>query len=699
MVLNISSRERKIFEILLGNPDGITVKEIAKELEVSARTIHRDLKNTEEITNLYNLKLEKKSGVGLRLVGMEQDRKQLRQALTNVTVIDFTPEERQSIILATLLEMKEPIKLFTLSAELKVTEATISHDLDQLEKEIAAYRLIIIRKRGYGVEIAGEEANKRAALSDLISKHIDPFEFVTLIKDNIQKNAQDQFSAISNRLLGLVNPEHLIVIRQRVEQAREELPYELADSALIGLVVHLALAIERLQKGDTIQFDQAQLKQMEGTKEYRIAEKMIRDLESPLGMDIPDDEIGYITMHLMGAKLRFDSNYIHMYPDEDIVFLANQLIRSVSSHINVPLMNNKQLLNDLVAHLKPSIYRLKQGMTIKNPMIQEIKQDYDELFHMIATAVEDTFPNMEFPDDEIGYLVLHFAAALLNNEKAVDLQALVICSSGIGTSKMLATKLVQRIPEIKHVENASIFDLNKLDVEAYHVIVSTIPLKEFDHGYLLISPMLTQSEIHQVKKEIKKRKLTVRLNRKEQPVFTDSSNFIVRMEALQNYSRTTLNLLDSFRVYDVTDNLTMDSVLRLACKTLAEKKIIRNEEIVFKKLQLREQISGLGIPATSIALYHTRSNAIHKPTFSIYKLTYPLTIRGMDGNQMKMDTVIVMLAPEIIHQEVLEILSFLSSLIIQDQTSISLYESGDETRIKQYLSEQLEQFLHEKDLI
>lgn len=680
-------------------PDGITVKNIAKELEVSARTIHRDLKNTEDITNHYNLKLEKKSGVGLRLSGTEQGRNQLRQALTNITVIDFTPEERQSIILASLLEMKEPIKLFTLSAELKVTEATISHDLDQLEKEIASYRLVLIRKRGYGVEIAGDEANKRAALSNLISKHIDPFEFVSLIKDNIQKKTQDQFSAISNRLLGLVNPEHLIVIRQRVEQAREELPYELADSALIGLVVHLALAIERLQKGDTIQFDQTQLKQMEGTVEYRISKKMIRDLEEHLGMVIPDDEIGYITMHLMGAKLRFDPNYIHMYPNEDIVFLASQLISSVSTQINVSLLNNKQLLNDLVAHLKPAIYRLKQGMTIKNPMIQEIKQDYDELFHMIQAAAKATFRDMEFPDDEIGYLVLHFAAALLNNEKAVDLQALVICSSGIGTSKMLATKLVQRIPEIKHVENASIFDLNKLDVTAYDVIVSTIPLKEFDHDYLLISPMLTQTEIHQVKKEIKKRKLTVHMNHKEPRVTTDISSFIVRMEALQNFSRTALDLLDSFRVYDVSDNLEVDAVLRLVCNTLADKKIIRNEEIVFKKLQLREQISGLGIPATSIALYHTRSNAIRKPTFSIYKLNHPLTIRGMDNEQMEMDTVIVMLAPEITHQEVLEILSFLSSLIIQDETSISLFESGDEPKIKQYLSEQLEQFIHEKKLI
>ena len=45
----ISARERQILEILLTKNDETTVKELANKLGVSARTVHRDLKNVEDI--------------------------------------------------------------------------------------------------------------------------------------------------------------------------------------------------------------------------------------------------------------------------------------------------------------------------------------------------------------------------------------------------------------------------------------------------------------------------------------------------------------------------------------------------------------------------------------------------------------------------------------------------------------------------
>src|SRR5690606_30167343 len=150
----------------------------------------------ESLLSHYNLELKKKSGVGLHISGKKADKDAFQQALSNVTVVDFSPEERRTVILATLLEMNEPIKLFTLANELKVTEATISHDLDQLEQELSLFHLTLIRKRGYGVEIVGNETDKRAALSDLIATYVDPFEFVSLIKENIQKESAHQLNAI-----------------------------------------------------------------------------------------------------------------------------------------------------------------------------------------------------------------------------------------------------------------------------------------------------------------------------------------------------------------------------------------------------------------------------------------------------------------------------------------------------------------------
>ncbi|WP_229683225.1 BglG family transcription antiterminator [Virgibacillus oceani] len=697
----MAGRVRKIIELLLQSQEDVTVKEIADALYVSERTVHRDLKDIEQIMHSYNLELMKKSGVGIRITGGMHDQKRLEMALSTSEASDYTPEERQTIILSTLLERNEPIKLFTLANELKVTAATISNDLDQLEIEIKDYHLQIIRKRGYGMKLEGEEGDKRAAISNLITKYINPFDYVSLLKENNKKNSQMQLNTISNRLLGFVNPEKLITIEKSVERAIAELPHELADSAYVGLIVHLALAIERLQKGDNITFDHVYKKQLEGTIEYEIAKNMIQELRSSLSMDIPEDEIGYITMHLLGAKLRIDNNYLIEDTSVDIANNAKDLIQYVSMHLDLDLTENKPLLHDLVAHLKPTIYRLKQGMNIKNPLLEDILRDYDKLFYIIREGVQDIFPEMDFPDDEIGYLVLHFAAILLYGEIDVDLKALVICSSGIGTSKMLATKLMQRIPEIKRVENKSMFELENSNLYDYDIIVSTIPLNGFEGKYIQASPMLTASEAHRIKKAIRQRKLTYTSNKKPclKPVKGKRTEFILQLEAIQNYSKAILDILNSFRLIKIKENRSLEFILHSACNDLVNGQLVTNSNSVFEKLLKREQINGLGIPDTSLALFHARSKDVIKPCFLIYSLSNSLSVKGMDGKDMEMDTLLLMLAPELTHQEVLEIVSFISGLIIQDQESIQLFQSENEKQIKHFLSEQFHKYLQEKNIL
>src|SRR5699024_855657 len=356
----------------------------------------------------------------------------LQLILKNIKHTDFTPEERQAMMLLTLLESNGPIKLIHLSNELKVTVATISNDLDQVEEMLQRFRLSLERRQGYGVAIKGNEADKRSAISYLFSKHVDEFSFISLLKENIQKQAQNDVQTISNRLLGLIHPEKLQFIEREVGKIRDDLPYDLADNAYIGLVVHLALAMERIQQGDNIQFDPKKLKQMQQSNEYKIAATLIQRLEKVLNISIPDDEIGYITMHLMGARLRINHDYIIEGSNLDIAYQARKLIHYVSSNFNKNPTTYTQLLNDLVAHLKPAIYRLKQQMNIRNPMIDQIKQDYPALFDLVKEGVQETFPDIVFPDEEIGYIVLHFGSALLQTKKEISLRTLVVCSSGIG---------------------------------------------------------------------------------------------------------------------------------------------------------------------------------------------------------------------------------------------------------------------------
>lgn len=685
----ISGRERKILLQLFNTQEVVTVKDLAETLQVSERTIHRDLKKIEHTLSEYDVKLVKKTGQGLQINGSEKDMEQLHSMIISEAVTDFTPEERKTIILTMLLERKDPIKLFALAHELDVTSATVSNDLDQLEAELATFDLFIARKKGLGIQIQGEEARKRSLLSHLITENMNPLGLASQLKVHIQK--QRKSNRISDRLMGYVDPEILEVIEKEVECASQELPNELADSGFIGLVVHLALAIKRIQKGDVIQFDKGYLREIEGTVEYEIAKNLIKKLEVTLSLNIPEDEIGYITMHLLGAKLRTNRNHLMEDASLDIAVKANELIRNVSEQLNKNLSDNK-LLQDLIIHLKPAVYRLKQGMPIKNPMLKEIKRDYLEFFQMVENAARKTFPEIEFPEDEIGYLVLHFAATLLQEEGKSNLKALVICSSGIGTSNMLATKLLQKLPEITMVENKSMFELSKDVSDMYDLVISTIPLEGLADKYILISPMLTETELGRIQREIRKKALVARKDKRTEHRVSDTYN---KLESIQNYSNVMMDILHQFTVQQAFGT-SMKSVLKSICMELDKSKIINSSDTVLEKLQKREKQGGLGIPNSNLSLHHTRSDHVLLPCFKIFPLIEALPVKGMDGELVEVKRILLMLAPENTESEVLDVFSFISGLVIE---SIELFESGSEQQIKQFLSDQFYEFLKEQNLM
>ncbi|WP_017473056.1 BglG family transcription antiterminator [Amphibacillus jilinensis] len=694
----ISGRERKIIEELLNNESGITIEQLAAVLDVSSRTVHRDLKVVEDIVVKHHLSLTKKAGVGVKLEGDKADKRQLDLSLAQVEFTDYTPEERHAIILTTLLESSEPIKLFSLANELNVTVATVSHDLDKLEESLEEYKLTLIRKRGYGVKVEGEESNKRAALSHLISKYVAELDFILFIKENIEKQSEPSIDSISERLLGLVDQSKLVTIEKSIEHIKKELPYELADRSYIGLVVHLALAIERLQKGERIHFDLNYLNELKDTKEYKIAEKIIIELQHAFQLSIPADEIGYITMHLLGAKLRSDQDYLLEDSAVNIIYYTKKLITEVEEKIGIPLINHKSLFHDLVTHLKPTIYRIQKDMYINNPLMEEIKRDYQDLYEIIKNACHSVFDNISFPDEEIAYLVLHFAAATIHRESQHKLSALVICSSGIGTSKMLGSRIKQEINEIDNIDHCSLFELEHIDVEKYNLVVSTIPLREQIKDYVLVSPILTENEIAKLKSIIKRKTLT----NQSTPSKPDDGEKLTetdiqkRLERMQIYSRVSLGLLLSFDVYQVTESLAKEAVLKLACDQLLDGQYVANTAEVYQALLDREALGGLGIPDTRLALFHTRQKQVKKPVFVIYHLNTPLSIKGMDNREMATDTLLFMLSPLHAEDECLEVLSFISSLIIRDQQTTALFESNNKEKIKRYLSQQLNTFINEK---
>ncbi|WP_066070912.1 BglG family transcription antiterminator [Neobacillus soli] len=698
----ISARERQILEILLKNTDETTVKDLANQIGVSGRTIHRDLKNVEDILGEYDLSLQKKSGVGVQITGDPNKIQEIELYLFNLSHTEYTADERQTIILCELLETNEPVKLLGLANDLNVTIATVSSDLTKLEERLQAIGLTLIRRRGYGVEIEGEEGAKRRAMSNLISEYLDESEILSLTRENIQKRSTQQIHTISERLMGLVERKKLVIVEKIVSSIVQELPFSMADSAYIGLVVHLALAVERIQKGEGITINPSYLEVQKETKEHKFAEKIVAQLEHVFTINIPLAEVAYITMHLKGAKLRHDYEYLNEDTSLHVAIKTRKMIDDAGELVGMDLSANRPLFEGLVMHLKPAIYRMKQKMGISNPLLEKIKRDYSDLFAIIKQAAQQVFRDFYVPDEEIGYLVMHFGAAIMGSGELVNFRTLVVCSSGIGTSKMLATRLQKEFPELRHIQNVSVMEFKKMNKDPYQLVLSTIPIPDYESTYIVVNPFLNKDEIEKIRSFINEYKI-VNSSEKQLPVTLNgntskkrSAELIEEMQQIRDYAGTIAALLKGFKVNEISGYNITDEILAQACLRLYQEQRIDDVEAVVQKILEREKLGGIGIPGTGMALFHARSSHVKEPIFGITVLQTPQKVVGMDDNEMEMKLLLLLLSPAHTSEKTLEVLSFLSSLLIESEETMTVFQSANYERIAGLLSGRLDQFFNDK---
>jgi mannitol operon transcriptional antiterminator len=694
--MNISAREKMIIEALIVEEEEVTIKKLSELIDVSARTIHRDLNKIKDFLGSYHLTLIRKSGVGVQIAGLDKDKLELKQQLGRLNFREYTLDERQTMILCILYESSEPVKLYTLAKELRVSIATVSADLIKLEEQLQPLQLSIIKKRGYGVELAGTEKAKRRAISFAIAKTLKEEGLFSLIKEQIQQQTRNQGDSISNRLMHLVDRNKLLIIEEEMRDLQQELQISMTDSSYVGLMVHLGLAIERIMLGENIEIDDLYLKQLRQEPEYPMAEKIIDKLKKRFQIDIPNAEVGYITMHLQGAKPRQQEGMLHEASNLEMYMQVKKLVQIMEETSGSSLINNNSLLEGLVTHLKPAIYRITQNMGIFNPLLKDIQRDYEELFEQVRMATEKVFPTLSIPDEEIGYLVMHFGSAMLNLKEKGDLKAYIVCSSGIGTSKLLASRLKQDVNEIADVINISLFELNKLSISERDLVISTIDLKGFHREYIMVSPFMTKGEIHQVKLYARRKMMLKRQDASGKGSHSNAEVLMERMEMLHLYTGAISKILTNFHLIGPTNQLSVMECISNACNQLEREHIIKDARSVSDALFAREAIGGIGIPGTKLALYHTSSEEVCEPSFTMYKLEQPVVMIGMDGNKMDVQTLLLLLSPRPYHAPGLEVLSLISTMIIENAYSIKLFETDDERSVHSYLAKKFEHFISEK---
>lgn len=227
---------------------------------------------------------------------------------------------------------------------------------------------------------------------------------------------------------------------------------------------------------------------------------MAKEIEEKFNVVLSESEIGYIVLHIIGTKMqqnKIEDVNLELEDEESIelaVIMSKEIINIAERALSLDLSNDKQLLNGLILHLRPTINRLKYGLTLRNPLLNDIKENYPEIYGVawMTSVVFEKYLGKKVAEEEIGYIALHLGAAVERAKK--PLKALVVCTTGIGTAQLLAARLEKSFKQIEIKDIVSSVSLHESILNDIDIVISTVPI-EINKPFINISPLLTQNDI------------------------------------------------------------------------------------------------------------------------------------------------------------------------------------------------------------
>ncbi len=245
----LSSRQQKIIEACIYE-NKVTVTLLSKQLKISTRTIFRELKEIEKLIKQYDLILSTKKQ--LAIVGEEFQIEKLKQDLYSQQDQFLSKEERQDLLTYEILKSKRLEKIVYYANKFQVSEATISNDLNVVEKWLKQQNLQLKRKSGVNIELIGDEIQYRKALSLMIGSSIsNKMQDSMIDKESVLNNI---FNKEYESIMQLLNKEVIVQILQVFDEHKEPLQLsKYTQTSYIGLIIHLSVAIDRILKNEEIE--------------------------------------------------------------------------------------------------------------------------------------------------------------------------------------------------------------------------------------------------------------------------------------------------------------------------------------------------------------------------------------------------------------------------------------------------------------
>lgn len=541
----MKNKELEILEFIMENGQIVSLDELCAKFHLNPRSIRYYMDFI--MQELKDAKIELDRGV-YTIGNMDV----IKSFLANsVHISSLTSIKKFRMLFVFVFD--ESINLSRISQELDISRVTAKQYLVEIENHLAQYSLKT-RSDNYGISLIGaEEAIRSIQLQTLLDYH------------NFSEVKQKSLVDITD---DYVSEAHFQPIDDFLKIIQSEMNSLLTDYSYHICRNYLMVAIRRIQKHKMIS-STTHLDFLIKSSEYQIISKYCTQLEEAFNIKLNQNEIEKFTDLLIGSHYSINTEVKENSWFENNLFVA-KLISNYSNYIDLNLNQDHLLYNSLIAHLKPTMYRMLHNIKLSEIDTDEIIENFPREYEITKHVLNELkfFTNHNEDQDEIALITLHFKAAInrYHSTHNKQIKVLIVCSQGYGTSRLLeqqlnevyAVDIVECIPShfLPYFDNINDVDL----------IVTTIKelTCEQDIPIIYVKPILSDEDFKRLDDSLL-------INRKSQILLSELMEIVSEhtqindkkelIESLTSrFGSTLINDLESTNI-NLLKYLTSDNIL------------------------------------------------------------------------------------------------------------------------------------------
>lgn len=462
------NRTANMLQFFLKTPV-ITVSTLASKLNVSDRTVRNDIKKLNEELRECAIIEGKQGKYSLRIFNADHFYEKFAQLIETDDFLNSS-RNRMDYTFGKLMRSENPLILDELAYEMNIGRTTLVSDIKKLREELEEYGLCIIGKTSKGLMLQGAETDiRKYVLEKNYSQIYDEYPLDSEIVDEIS----EMFLKYS--------------LEKNVQQSFQKF---------------IILMLDRFLTGHYIGNLSAEYYNLTSRQEFHMVNELIDKIADILQVEFPIEEKLFALLPIVGMRTPADIHQMsEIKLDEKIGVLLDKIFYQIQQEMEISIEVGK-FEEEFSYHLMFMLNRLRFGVHLVNPLLDDLKEKYPLAYEMagVATKVIAREYGMTVNEDERGYLAAYFGVFLTEKDlqRRRKVQIAVVYEVGIVTARLIAAQL-KRVVGMS-AELTLLAD-NKVDsyiLNQYDIVLTTVKLTvECERPVIQIHEIFDEQEIMQ----------------------------------------------------------------------------------------------------------------------------------------------------------------------------------------------------------